>query len=251
MRHIVIGCGEVGRALMEVLQCDGHDPQKGLSQLDSGPYDVMHVCMPYSEGPRPASISENIVWKPFCESVVDYQNWFKPRFTVIHSTVPIGTSDRLGASHSPVRGRHPYLAESLKTFVKYVGGRDSGAVALLLQDFGIPAVPVPNARDCEAAKLFDLMQFGSAILLEKEIHRYCSDRGLSFDIVYSEFNRSYTDGYAAMGEPQHCRPSLEHRPGPILGHCVVQNMPLLDSPTARQIIETNRWLARAGEEVQK
>lgn len=249
MRQIVVGCGEVGRALMEVLSCDGHDPQKGLNQSEEAQYDVMHVCLRYSEGPRPEALPADVVWKPFSESVADYQRWFRPRFTVIHSTVPIGTSDRLGASHSPVRGRHPHLAESLRTFTKFVGGRDSSAMALLLQDFGIPAVPVPNARDTEAAKLFDLMQFGSAILLEKEIHRFCREHRLNFEVVYSEFNRTYNDGYALVGEPQHCRPVLEHRPGPILGHCVVQNMPLLDSPTARAITEKNRWLARAGEEV--
>jgi hypothetical protein len=242
MKHLVIGCGEVGKALMEVLNCEGHDPQKGYDRMDAGPVDMLHICIPYSET-RPEGLSENVVWLPFKDWVREYQAWFKPTFTVIHSTVPIGTSDELGAHHSPIRGRHPHLAASIRTFRKYVAGPEADLIAGELGTFGIPMMSCSSARDTEAGKLIDLMQFGQAVLLEKSIHAFCEFNNLNFDLVYTHFNKSYNLGYAEIGEPQFHRPVLEHVDGPIGGHCVVQNMKWLDSPEAHEITISNEFLS--------
>ncbi len=229
MKHLVIGCGEVGRALMKVLECAGHDPA-ALFLVNPGRFDMLHICIPYSEN--------------FMEAVRAAEMTFQPSLTVIHSTVPIGTSDALGAHHSPIRGRHPHLAESIRTFVKYVGGPE-------LRTFGITCVPLEDARTTEAGKLIDLMQFGAAILLEKEIHDFCERTGVDFELVYRRFNETYNAGYRSMGEERFIRPVLEHQAGPIGGHCVVENMKHLESPSATEILEANAQLARAVMEVSR
>jgi UDP-N-acetyl-D-mannosaminuronate dehydrogenase len=239
MNHIVVGCGEVGQALMRVLQCEGHDPGRNIEAPPAFKCDILHVCFPF------------VGCESFHSAVRDYQERFVPMFTVIHSTVPIGTSDALDAHHSPIRGRHPHLVESIRTFVKYVGGPRADDVCAELRTFGIPCVPLRDARTTEAAKLIDLMQFGAAILLAKEIHEFCEREGFDFDVVYRQFNETYNAGYQALGASQFTRPILDHQPGPIGGHCVVENMKHLESPIAEKILETNAQLARVVTEVSR
>jgi hypothetical protein len=220
MKHLVIGCGEVGKALKEVFQCPGHDPAAGI--VHNEPCDMMHVSIPYTPG-------------DFEKAVREYHHQFQPTFIVIHSTVPIGTSDGLGAHHSPVRGKHPHLAGSVRSFVKYVGGPQAWVIREEFQRFGIDVVACAQARDTEAGKLLDLMQYGASVLIEKEIHEFCENNRLDFDLVYHQFNETYNSGYAARGDGHFRRPILEHKDGPIGGHCVVQNMQWLNTFSARMI----------------
>ena len=68
-KHLVIGGGEVGTALSEILQCNIHDPVKNKRQI--GIFDVIHIAFPYS--------------KQFIKSVKQYQKEFRPKMTIIHS----------------------------------------------------------------------------------------------------------------------------------------------------------------------
>lgn len=227
MKHLVIGLGEVGSSLRSVLHCDGHDPEKVISAKEEH-YDMLHICIPYGNA--------------FINTVQTYRKRFTPKYTVIHSTVPMGVSKRCGAAHSPVRGKHPEIATSLLVFRKYVGGNDAWAIAAELKKYDIPAMPVKDSDTTEAGKLFDLMQYGVSILLEKEIHAFCKRYGLKFDEVYTEFNNSYNKGYRDMRSPQFIRPVLKHMDGKIGGHCIVENMKHIDSPSAHKIINDNEQL---------
>lgn len=229
MKHLVVGCGEVGKALMQVLGCPGYDPPAGYTPEDIH-CDMLHVCVPYSAA-------------SFRPAVSAYQQRCRPTFTVIHSTVPIGTSDSLNAHHSPIRGRHPHLAGSIRTFVKYVGGPEALLICAVLQQYGIEAMACSSARDTEAGKLIDLMQFGQAVLLEKSIHEFCERNKLTYDIVYRHFNKTYNQGYTEMGDCEFMRPVLNHVDGPIGGHCVVQNMMWLEMLEAIEITEVNKKLS--------
>lgn len=231
MRHLVIGLGEVGTALRNVLQCEGLDPTKGIAPLHHK-FDVLHICFPYSPN-FDADVRKYGVYylEPQGENLI-----------VIHSTVPVGTSTHLGVHHSPVRGKHPNLATSLKVFKKYVAGPQAHDVCREFKKYGIPAVPVEKPENTEAGKLIDLMQYGMSILLEKEIYAYCEKNGLDFEVVYTHFNETYNKGYSFMDSPQFVRPVLEHTPGKIGGHCVVPMMQLLDCPSAKRIIGINENL---------
>lgn len=226
MQHLVIGLGEVGKSLRSVLHCEGYDLMEHGNTKEQ--YDMLHICIPY--GPE------------FIKAVKGYQERFKPTYTVIHSTVPIGTSQMLGACHSPVRGKHPNLSTSLLVFRKYVGGPQAWEVAKELKKFEIPAIPLPHADDTEAGKLLDLYQYAVSIMLEKEIHSFCKKYGIDFDVAYTQFNQTYNDGYRHMREAQFVRPVLKHVEGRIGGHCVLQNMAHLDMDGARRIISDNAKL---------
>lgn len=225
--HIVIGLGEVGKAIKEVIGCTGYDViTKNVKVISKRGVKFMHICFPYS--------------KDFSSEVKRYQKLFSPTYTVVHSTVPIGTCDKLKVVHAPVRGRHPKIAESLKIFPMYVGGRDSNDVAYELQNFGIPACPWKSARDTEAFKLWDTTQYGVMILLNKEIKKFCNIHNLDFCLVYREGNNSYNYGYDRLDMPQVSRPYLDYVEGRIGGHCVVQNARLLNSASARRILKEEK-----------
>lgn len=227
--QVVIGAGEVGTAVAEVLG-DAH-----LRDLESsGPdyADVLHVCFPYG--------------LHFVDHVRAYEHAYAARLVVVHSTVPVGTCDANGWVHSPVRGRHPDLAAGLRTFVKLVGGWRAGEAARIFAERGIPAQSTERAATTEAAKLWELTQYGVQIAVEKAIHAYCQQAGLDFALVYSEMARTYNDGYIALGCSELVRPVLEHVPGPIGGHCVVAGAHLLGHELGDLVVEASK---RAEEEL--
>lgn len=230
MNHLVIGLGEVGSAIAEVLQVPDsgrHDPQKGY-HAKCVPYDFAHVCIPYT----PA----------FNDAVRTYRTAFSIKALVIHSTVPVGTSRKHGALHSPVRGTHPDIASSMRWFVKYIGGTE-GAHELqgVYAHAGIPSELVDKPETTEALKLWDTTQYGLMIALEKEIHRWCEQNGVDFETVYGRANQTYNEGYLILGRGEVVRPVLKHVDGPIGGHCVMPNLELLgDNPITRLIREASR-----------
>jgi len=175
----------------------------------------MHICFPYSED--------------FIEQVKAYQLRFKPRLTIIHSTVPVGTSERLNVVHSPVRGKHPDLEGGVRTFAKFFGGHEAKLAADIFRPH-TKVITTKNSRETEALKLWDTTIYGLNIAIEKEIHKYCEEHGLNFDIVYTRANETYNEGYAKLGMPQFTKYVLQHRDEKIGGHCVVQNTKLFNHP---------------------
>lgn len=184
--------------------------------------DVMHICFSYSDG--------------FRDEVCLYQKAIKPRYTVIHATVPVGTSEALNCHHSPIRGTHPGLAESMKTFVTYLAPPN-----MFLQQYfkqaDIHVMPMSDPKITEAGKLWSLAAYAWNILLEKEIHRYCQEYGISFDAVYKHFTYTYNEGYHKMGRHNVQRPVLDHIEGPIGGHCIIQGVEKLESKLTDIILD--------------
>jgi hypothetical protein len=206
---VIAGMGEVGKALCAVLSPAHNIYTDDISYLHHvalpQQVDVLHICFPWSD--------------KFMAAVREYEARCHPSYMVIHSTVPIGTADKLGAHHSPVRGNHPRLAESLRTFTTYLAP-DAPFLCQYFEAAGMKVETVASARDTEAGKLFCLMSYAWSITLEKHIHQVCEEQALDFDVVYRQFTESYNAGYWDMGQGQLQRPVLEHKPGGIGGHCV-------------------------------
>jgi hypothetical protein len=229
MRHVIVGMGEVGKALHEVLGGDKEnligwaDVKESYLPFDGRP-DALHVAIPYSS--------------KFEEMVNDYIKTLNPKLVIVHSSVPVGTCDTNHWIHSPIRGVHPNIAKGIMTFTKYFGGLRSEEAADLFSVLGIKTVAIPHARDCEAAKLWDTTQYGWMIVLAKSIHAWCKENHADFEFVYKEFNRTYNEGYAALGRSNVQRPLLNHVDGPIGGHCVIPNLPLLGDNEITEFIDS-------------
>lgn len=230
--HLVIGLGEVGSAIKNILKCDGVDADTASSLH----YEVIHICFPWSD--------------KFVQYVENYKSFYKAKLVVVHSSVPIGTCDDQGWVHSPVRGVHPFLEQGIRMFVKYFGGSQAFEAAEDFARLGIRVHITDLAKNTEALKLWDTTQYGAQILLEKQIKAFCVNYDLDFDLIYTEANRSYNEGYVALGRPEVVRPYLKHMDGPIGGHCVMPNALLLKAyvgevnpiPAVEALIEVDELL---------
>lgn len=227
MKHIVIGMGEVGRALWEIL-CDAFgwsvvlgidiEPMNEIPDVSAG---IIHICFPWSDH--------------FVSDVRAYQAKFKPRVTAIHSTVPVGVSDELEAVHTPIRGQHWDMEKSLRSFVKYVGGPPEKAaiVANELLRAGIPVHIVPSAKATEIGKIMDTTLYGILIEYAKDIDAYCRRMGLSSTDVLTYWTKTYNEGYKAIGHPEFTRPIITPIQLPTGGHCVRPNARLVPDDLKR------------------
>jgi UDP-N-acetyl-D-mannosaminuronate dehydrogenase len=228
-KHLVAGLGEIGQAIYNLLSTSiardviGFDVETQADTLDTTEersVERLHVCFPYTDQ---FDINVQMFSPILAEKCI----------IVIHSTVPLGTTDAIGqmmacdAVHSPVRGKHPKLLASLMKFPKWCGGRQAVTIAHEFAECGCEVRPVEDARNTEAMKLWDTTQYAWNVLMEKVIHRYCQNHGLSMDVVYRTPNAEYNHGYRELNSPHFCRYVLSHMPGPVGGHCLMPNLELL------------------------
>lgn len=228
MTHLVIGLGEVGRAIKEVLS--EKYVVSGIDKVDvtMGKFDFLHVCFPYS--------------KNFKIAVKGYMKDYLQEggSVVIHSTVPLGTSRKLGAVHSPVRGVHPNLKEGILTFTKYFGGEGADIAAAVFVGVGCTVKVYEKQEITEAIKLWDTTYYGWNIVFNKELKAWCDEKGLDFEEVYIHANTDYNVGYTKLGRPDVVRPVLKYMEGKIGGHCVIPNCGHLGTKIGKFILTRNK-----------
>lgn len=224
-KTLIIGFGEIGQSLFNVLSKKYEVYAKDIEDLELDGVKVMHIAIPYSE--------------KFIHIVKEYQKQYNPTFTIIHSTVPMGVTRELNAYNSPVRGIHPHLEKSLKTFVKYLSPHNELLVKYF-KDAGIKIKTVDKPETTEAMKLWCTTQYGINVIIEKEIKKYCEENNLDFDIVYKDCNKTYNDGYKKLGFPKFSKYTLDHMDGEIGGHCIIPNCEILQTPSAKFILEENK-----------
>jgi len=219
------GYGEVGKAIAQFYK--NPEVEDLASNHVFGELTILHVCIPYGSN--------------FVQLVKNKMKRTKAKITFIHSSVPVGTTKKIGGDivHSPIRGVHPHLHQGIKTFVKYVGFDDpvvGSYAAKHLRKIKLNVRAVSGTQNTEALKLWDTTQYGVMIMLNKEIKKFCDKYGLDFSIVYTDANKTYNRGYIKLGRSEVVRPFLKYMPGPIGGHCVLPNCKLLDDEIAKLIL---------------
>lgn len=224
---LIVGLGEIGMALMGMFvghKLGVHDPLKGLLATEKF-YFVMHITFPYSD--------------TFEDDVKEYKAKFKPKYTVIHSTVPVGTCRKLGAIHSPVIGIHPDLFQSLHVFTKYLAGERASDVADYFRRAGFKVYLLDKPEATELGKLAQTTAYALMVEFIKDLKRQCDIHNLSFTEVYTHFTENYNEGYARMNYPEFCLPQLT----PIMkkqgGHCTIPNCDLWETKFTEFIKKMN------------
>jgi len=224
--NLVIGLGEIGRPLMEVLRkahrVEGIDvPARDVP----GPIDLMHVCYP---GDIP----------DFAGETAKYVRRYKPSIVVIHSTVPVGTTRAVQATvavpvvHSPVRGKHARMLEELLKYVKFVGGTDPDAVTQVEAHFqcaGMKTRRLVSPEATELAKLAETTYLGLLIAFAQDVDRMARATGVAYDEVAALYDEI---GYL---------PPVRYFPGVIGGHCVMPNVGLLERTFESRLLDAIKW----------
>lgn len=226
MTSLIIGAGEIGRALHKVLS-DVHDV--GLRDVEPGADDpktveLLHVCIPFSA--------------KFCEIVNEYRKRYQPKYTVVHSTVPPGTCTWLSAVHSPVIGIHPHLEKGIRTFVKFLAGPDASNVADYFRRAGLRVYLFDYPETTELMKVLDTTFYGICAEYTKDVKRQCDKYNVPFE-AWSLWTNNYNTGYNQLGYPEFTRPNLVPIMKTLGGHCVRQNAALIDTPFTELIQKLN------------
>ncbi|MEM1659909.1 MAG: GDP-mannose dehydrogenase [Candidatus Bathyarchaeia archaeon] len=244
-RVLVVGLGEVGRPLYELLRESGkfdvygydldENKMREIEQPANFPekIDVMHICYPCVDQEQ------------FVNITIDYMNKFKPKLTIINSTVAPGTTQKIYEKtgflvvHSPIRGMHKSL-ETMKRDImfwsKYIGGVKPEATELAKKHFeklGLKVKILKSPLETELAKLFETIYRAWMIACFQEMHRITRYFGADFNEVVDMIEDIHR---------VHFNKPL-HYPGVIGGHCLIPNTELLlkvyDSEFLRLILKSN------------
>lgn len=233
-RHLVIGMGEIGKAIHAVLS-DVYEvscfDELMVNLTSKEPFDVLHIAFGHK-----ADETED-----FKEWVRGYQKRFLKEggLTIIHSTVAVGVSRTLGAVHSPVRGAHPDLEESIRTFTKFFGGERAGEATEIFRRAGIKTYIFDDQETTELGKISETTFYALQIEYIKHLKRECDRYGLSFAEVYTLQAQVYNEGWESMGHPEYMMPLLIPILRPQGGHCTIPNCKLWDTEFTRFILKQN------------
>lgn len=212
----ILGFGEVGQALAKFYK---KPLIKDLTRDDglSG-VDILHISIPWNNN--------------FIDTVRGEIKKVQPKLTIIHSTVPPGTTKKIGGMvvHSPIRGIHPQLHKGIKTFVKYIGADDKKAARMASDHLATLKIKTKTffpSTTTEIGKLLDTSYYGLVIAWHGEKKRLCDKFGIKFDEAVTDFNHTYNAGYKKLGKHNVVRPVLTAPDGHIGGHCIIPNAKLL------------------------
>ena len=208
-RALVVGYGEVGKAISSIFQC----PHRDIEGEFNGPVDYLHICFGWSES--------------FEKNVTLYQEKYHPRYTIIHSTVPVGTSSRLGAVHSPIRGMHPNLEEGVRTHTKFLGGPKAWKVAEYFRDYGLRIILCDKSESTELGMLLGTECYRINIEFAKHAKELCDKHEVPFNEAYTLFAEKYNEGWLKLGRPEYVRQVLVPIMDKIGGHCLESNKELI------------------------
>jgi UDP-glucose 6-dehydrogenase len=212
-RTLVIGVGEVGGALAQVLERSMPVLRLDLdpAQVD-GPIGVMHICFPFVQPDG------------FKHAVAEYVKRFHPALTIINSTVTPGTTRAIAQAcnapivFSPVRGKHYRMQSDLLRYDKFVAATDALAAQQAAEYFeraGMKTRRLQRPETLELAKLAETSYFGLLIAFAQELNRFADHVGGSYQEAATFF------------EEVEFLPRWNYFPGFIGGHCVIPNLRLL------------------------
>ena len=220
---LVVGLGEVGRPLLEVLGTAHRAFGRDVADRAFHGVQILHVCFPF--GPE------------FIATAARYVARYRPGVVVVNSTVVPGTTRAIQeqtatpAVYSPVRGKHSLMADELRRYRKFVAGTSAEAVATVADHFAAAQVAtgrMSSPESLELAKLLETSYFGVLVAWAQEMDRFAAATGADYAELAWFFDE--IDFF----------PPVTFQPGYIGGHCVMPNLDLLERVRRSPFIEAVR-----------
>ncbi len=219
---LVIGLGEIGKPLLEILSEHYETVGVDLQPIElNKKVGIIHLCYPFEI-------------EDFVGQSVKYIEKYKPELTIVNSTVVPGTTRKIyeasGAAiaHSPIRGKHKMMKSELYHYTKYIGGIDQESARLASDHFqsaNIKTKILSSPEATEITKLTETTYFGLLIAWAQEVERYCDEYSLNYDEVVSYY------------EEIKYLPPVKYFPGIIGGHCVMPNIKILKTVFDSDILD--------------
>lgn len=244
---LIIGLGEIGHTLFALynetkkkfvvygLDIDQQKMAALRQAKDKLPAEIntLQICLPCGNPEK------------FVNIVKEYINQYRPKLTVLNSTVPPGTTLKVAAdceclvAHSPARGVHinaEHMVWEMKRWTKYVGGATTEAskeAKIHFEKLGLKVKALKSCRETELAKLFETTYRAWMIACFQEMHRISKVFEADFDETVDFLEDTHKERFD--------RPVMF--PGVIGGHCLIPNTELLlksyDSKFLHLILESN------------
>jgi len=234
-RVVVLGLGEIGRPIFEMLR-DASPSQvfgKDIEDVEwKYHFKFMHVCIPQNPG--------------FLPALRKYVEEYRPEYIIIHSTLSPGVSAYLDSLflapvyYSPVRGNiKDGMRRSLEKYTKYIAGDNVTQIETVidhLEDAGFSIEFSPDPVALEWAKILDLAWYGLNIAFYQELERLSEEEQFDVGVV-----RDFIKTTPEESEGRAARTLFFG--GYIGGHCVIQAIEKIlakkDIPMLREAIISN------------
>jgi UDP-N-acetyl-D-mannosaminuronate dehydrogenase len=237
MTDIVLGMGEVGETLFDLLvergiDCIGIDLDnskcKNYSEntIIKNP-EYLHVCLP-GELTQFIEITSNWISKIDGVKVV-----------LIHSTIKPGTTkniqekSKIPVLFSPVRGVHKRFLDDIKKYTKFISSDDKQVDSKIKLDMEKRFEKIDwmsSTKTAELAKiLVDTTYYGWLINYAQITKMICEKEGVDFDEMW----KFAAEIHENLGN----RPKMY--PGIIGGHCVIPNLSLVEYENLDMIKKIN------------
>jgi UDP-glucose 6-dehydrogenase len=240
-KTLVVGLGEVGGALAEVLERIEPVLKHDLERREfNEPIGIMHVCIPFQSRQQ------------FEPAACEYIRRFKPQLTIINSTVLPGTTRSISqqtssaVAYSPVRGKHVKMVQDLLHYAKFIAAPQEAWAAQAEEHFrahGMKTRKIAKPETLEVAKLGETTYFGVIIAFAQMFNRYVEEVGGDYEEATTFF------------EEVAFLPRQKYFPGFIGGHCVIPNINLLlkiaPAPLLQAILDSNERRAEEIKEASK
>ena len=226
MTDIILGMGEVGKTLFDLLKernydCVGIDADSSKcinysenDQINNPEY--LHVCLP-GELTNFEGITIDWIKKIAGLKVV-----------LIHSTVKPGTTKNIQTNseipilYSPVRGVHRRFLDDIKKYTKFISSDEKQIepkIKIELEKRFKKIEWMSTTKTAELAKiLVDTTYYGWLINYAQITKMICEKEGVDFDEMWKFADEIHEN----LGN----RPKMF--PGIIGGHCVIPNLNLVD-----------------------
>lgn len=220
------GLGQVGSALVKILSRKFSVEVLDKNRVPKNLCDFLHVSIPWGE--------------EFMLAVQEAIEAYEPKWVIIHSTVPVGTTRKMGINvvHSPVRGQHDDLEGSLRRFVKYLGCQTREAEREIkghLKTAGFSVELMPSPESTELCKLLCLSRYLNDIAFYETAGKICQKYDVRKTLV-NDWNKTYNFGYKGS---KWVRPILDFPESMVGGHCVMPVSKILAEQTGDEWLKKN------------
>ena len=241
---MVVGLGEIGLPIFKIISqatpTEGHDIKKKYDKKQYHKFpkyetSILHVCIPFTN--------------KFERNILNTVSKFQPSGIVIHSTIRPGTTEKLQKKlkipviYSATRGMHRQMIKDLRRYTKFFAIYNwapkhrwaQRKFANIMRNSGIKIKKMSNPLTLELAKIVcDTSYYGWLINYAQISNMIAIQNKIDYDEMWSFADEIHK----FLGN----RPKMF--PGFIGGHCVVQNLKLIDKEDLRQIDKINNLYAK-------